>query len=94
MPYLLSTLDTLAWRYNVPEMVYPEGADPGMREIGGRDAQPLGTIYPRGGFLQTDDYRRASSRSAGRCRHAAHAAARHQPLLYEFERRLLNRPAP
>ncbi|ENO89027.1 hypothetical protein C665_00465 [Thauera aminoaromatica S2] len=25
MPYLLSTLDTLAWRYNVPEMVYPQG---------------------------------------------------------------------
>ncbi|WP_207384493.1 TraU family protein, partial [Achromobacter xylosoxidans] len=36
MPYLLSTLDTLAWRYNVPEMAYPEALIPGMREVGAR----------------------------------------------------------
>ena len=59
MPYLLSTLDTLAWRYNVPEMVYPEAVIPGMREIGGRTTLNLwGNVYPRGGFLhQTDDYK-------------------------------------
>ncbi|EIU5544173.1 TIGR03756 family integrating conjugative element protein, partial [Pseudomonas aeruginosa] len=34
MPYLLSTLDTLAWRYNVPEMAYPEALIPGRREVG------------------------------------------------------------
>jgi integrating conjugative element protein (TIGR03756 family) len=58
-PYLLSTLDTLAWRYNVPEMAYPEALTPGMREIGGRVSRNLwGNIYPRGGFLhQTDDYK-------------------------------------
>ncbi|WP_246886578.1 TIGR03756 family integrating conjugative element protein, partial [Pseudomonas chlororaphis] len=39
MPYLLSTLDTLAWRYNVPEMAYPEALIPGMREIGALDDQ-------------------------------------------------------
>ncbi|CAM5258318.1 Integrating conjugative element protein OS=Rhodanobacter lindaniclasticus OX=75310 GN=B1991_11140 PE=4 SV=1 [Rhodanobacter lindaniclasticus] len=33
MPYLLSTLDTLAWRYNIPEAVYPESLIPGIREI-------------------------------------------------------------
>ncbi len=58
MPYLLSTLDTLAWRYDVPEAVYPESLVPGMREIGARATLNLwGNVYPRGGFLhQTDDY--------------------------------------
>ena len=59
MPYLLSTLDTLAWRYNVPEMVYPESLIPGRREVGTRTGLNLWVnVYPRGGFLhQTDDYK-------------------------------------
>jgi integrating conjugative element protein (TIGR03756 family) len=59
MPYLLSTLDTLAWRYNVPEAVYPEALTPGLREVGARTSLNLwGNVYPRGGFLhQTDDHK-------------------------------------
>lgn len=59
MPYLLSTLDTLAWRYNIPEMAYPEALIPGLREVGNRTSLDLwGNVYPRGGFLhQTDDYK-------------------------------------
>ncbi|MGR0116396.1 TIGR03756 family integrating conjugative element protein [Ralstonia pseudosolanacearum] len=59
MPYLLSTLDTVAWRYDVPESVYPEALTPGMREVGGRLSMNLwGNVYPRGGFLhQPDDYK-------------------------------------
>ncbi|BCB73371.1 TIGR03756 family integrating conjugative element protein [Marinobacter fuscus] len=59
MPYLLSTFDTLAWRYNMPEAVYPESLIPGMREIGTRTRLNLwGNVYPRGGFLhQADDYK-------------------------------------
>ena len=59
MPYLLSTLDTLAWRYYIPEMVYPEALISGMREIGSYASANLwGSVYPRGGFLhQTDDYK-------------------------------------
>ncbi|NML25755.1 integrating conjugative element protein, PFL_4710 family [Aromatoleum tolulyticum] len=59
MPYLLSTLDTLAWRYYIPEMVFPEALIPGMREIGSYASANLwGSVYPRGGFLhQTDDYK-------------------------------------
>lgn len=58
MPYLLSTLDTVAWRYNIPEMAYPEALIPGEREIGTRTDRNLwGNVYPRGGFLhQSDDY--------------------------------------
>lgn len=59
MPYLLSALDTVAWRYNVPESLYPEALTPGVREIGSRLTMNLwGHIYPRGGFLhQADDYK-------------------------------------
>ncbi|CAB5671207.1 integrating conjugative element protein, PFL_4710 family [Delftia tsuruhatensis] len=62
MPYLLSTLDTLAWRYNVPELLYPEALVPGMREIGARGSLNLwGAVYPRGGFLhQVDDHKAAA----------------------------------
>ncbi|MBT2375348.1 TIGR03756 family integrating conjugative element protein [Pseudomonas fluorescens] len=62
MPYLLSTLDTLAWRYGVPEAVYPEALTPGFREIGSRAHSDLwGHLYPRSGFVQqTDDYKAAA----------------------------------
>lgn len=59
VPYLLSTLDTLAWRYNVPELAYPEALVPGQREVGARTTLNLwGNVYPRGGFLHgADDYK-------------------------------------
>ena len=62
MPYLLSTLDTIAWRYNIPEAFYPEALTPGLREIGTRTGLDLwGNVYARGGFLhQTDDYKSAA----------------------------------
>jgi integrating conjugative element protein (TIGR03756 family) len=62
LPYLLSTLDTVAWRYNLPESVYPESLIPGLREVGTRTGLNLwGHVYPRGGFLhQSDDYKAAA----------------------------------
>jgi integrating conjugative element protein (TIGR03756 family) len=62
MPYFLSTMDTLAWRYNIPEAVFPEALTPGMREIGSRPQGNLwGSIYPRGGFLHgVDDHKCAA----------------------------------
>jgi integrating conjugative element protein (TIGR03756 family) len=61
-PYLLSTFDTLAWRYTVPEMVYPESLIPGRREVGSvLSGNVWGNVYPRGGFLhQSDDYKAAA----------------------------------
>lgn len=63
MPYFISTLDTLGWRYNIPEAVYPESLLPGMREIGARASANLwGNVYPRGGFThQADDYKAAAT---------------------------------
>lgn len=62
MPYFLSTLDTIGWRHNIPEVVYPESLVPGMREIGTRTSMDLwGNVYPRGGFThQADDYKTAA----------------------------------
>jgi len=70
MPYLLSTLDTVAWRYNLPEMVYPEALIPGMREIGARLSMNLwDSLYPRGGFLHQVDDHKAAAVAAQRAGH-------------------------
>lgn len=62
MPYFLSTLDSIAWRHNLPEVVFPEALTPGAREIGSRSQSNLwGSIYPRGGFLYgVDDHKCAA----------------------------------
>lgn len=62
MPYLLSTLDTVAWRYGVSESVYPGTLIPGRREIGGLTSGDMwGSVYPHSGFIhQADDYKAAS----------------------------------
>lgn len=62
VPYFVSTLDTPGWRYNVPEVAYPESLVPGMREVGSRMSLDLwGNLYPRGGFThQADDYKGAA----------------------------------
>lgn len=62
MPYFLSTLDSIAWRHNLPEVVFPEALTPGAREIGSRAQSNLwGSIYPRGGFLYgVDDHKCAA----------------------------------
>lgn len=59
MPYYLSTLDPLGWRYGIPESVYPESLLPGMREIGSQaNGEIWGNVYPRQGFLvQPDDFK-------------------------------------
>lgn len=59
VPYFLSTLDPIAWRYGMPESVYPEALIPGMREVGSLfTASNWGNLYPRSGFLnQVDDYK-------------------------------------
>lgn len=62
VPYFLSSLDVLAWRYGLPEMVYPESLIPGRREVGSTQSGNLwGNLYPRSGSLhQADDYKTAA----------------------------------
>lgn len=57
VPYYFSGLDFLAWRFGVPEMVYPEALIPGMREIRA-NGDTWGNIYPRAGTVtQVHDYK-------------------------------------
>lgn len=59
-PYFISTLDLLAWRGGIPEMLYPEALTPGLRELG-NPGDLWGNIYPRSGALgQTNDYKAAA----------------------------------
>ena len=56
-PYFVSTLDSLAWRGGIPEMLYPEALTPGVREVGS-PGDLWGNLYPRAGALgQTNDYK-------------------------------------
>ena len=55
-PYLLSTLDLLAWRFAIPETLFPEALLPGLREIGEWPLNTWGAVYPRSGFVtQAED---------------------------------------
>ena len=82
MPYLLSTFDTLAWRYNAPEMLYPEALIPSRREVGSMASGDLwGAIYPRGGFIQQPDDHKAAAVIAQRAGDVV--TRRGQPHLYQ-----------
>ena len=55
-PYFVSGLDTLAWRFGLPEAIYPQAIIPGLREIGNFPLNTWGSLYPRSGFInQTSD---------------------------------------
>lgn len=55
-PYLLSTLDLMAWRFGIPEAAYPQALIPGLREIGTWPLNTWGAVYPRHGFVtQAED---------------------------------------
>ena len=57
-PYLLSTLDFVAWRLSLPEMLFPEALVPGLREIGAWPINTWQAVYPRSGWvLHTEDPR-------------------------------------
>ena len=82
MPYHLSVLDTVAWRYNLPELVYPESLIPGQREIGTRTSKNLwGNVYPRGGLLHQADSHKAAAVVAQRAGDIV--TRRDQPHVYQ-----------
>ena len=55
-PYLLSTLDFIAWRLALPEMLFPQSLIPGSREIGHWPLNTWQAVYPRHGFAtQSED---------------------------------------
>jgi integrating conjugative element protein (TIGR03756 family) len=61
VPYFHSGLDALAWRWSIPEMLYPQALIPGMREIGQFPLWSWGAVYPRHGLVhQSDDAKAAA----------------------------------
>jgi integrating conjugative element protein (TIGR03756 family) len=56
LPYFLSSLDALGWRWSIPETFYPEALLPGLREIGAWPLNTWGAVYPRSGWImQTEE---------------------------------------
>lgn len=65
-PYYLSAVDLIAWRFGIPEMLYPAALIPGMREMGKAPylvspGHTWGHIYPRSGAVAQDDDRKAAA---------------------------------
>jgi integrating conjugative element protein (TIGR03756 family) len=80
-PYFLSSLDSAAWRWSIPEIVYPQSWIPGLREIGQFPFYTWGAVYPRGGFgTQTDDVKLAAVTAQ---RAADVVTRKSQPHLYQ-----------
>lgn len=87
-PYFISNLDSIAWRWDVPEMFYPQSWLPLIQtwDLGdgsstwGFKANNYGAIYPRHGFMTSQDPLKAATLSAFR---AAHFITRSgEPHLY------------
>ncbi len=79
-PYYISNLDSVAWRWDVPEMFYPQSwAGFGQYDLGSI-ANNYGPIYPRHGFMTAHDPLKASVLATYR---AAHFITRSgEPHLY------------
>lgn len=60
-PYFVSNLDAIGWRWNIPEMFYPQSLIPVFNTWSlGTFGNNYGPIYPRHGFLfQNDDLKAA-----------------------------------
>ena len=60
-PHFVSGLDALAWRGEIPEILYPASLLPGLREIGQWPLHSWGSVYPRSGWVtQTDEPKAAA----------------------------------
>jgi integrating conjugative element protein (TIGR03756 family) len=64
--YYLSGLDSVGWRWQLPEVVYPQALIPGLREIGSFPLNTWGSVYPRSGWLMHPEQPKASAVAAQR----------------------------
>jgi len=96
VPYYLSGMNVLAWRFKIPEIVYPQTYVPFSNATTIGNFQPLatlsgnhdgeihnyGSVYPRNGYLLQPDPVKAAAVSAFR---AAHVVTRDgQPHVYTY----------
>lgn len=80
VPYYQSALDPVAWRFGIPEMLYPEALTPGRREIGDWPTLNWGHVYPRAGSIGTTDDPKAAAVAAQRA--ADFITRQNQPHVY------------
>ena len=66
VPYFQSGLDALAWRLEVPEMLYPASLIPGLREVGHWPLQTWGGLYPRTGWTTQSEEPKGAAINAQR----------------------------
>ena len=60
-PYYLSGLDAVGWRWQLPELVYPQALIPGLREIGAWPLNTWGSVYPRSGWVAHPEQPKAAA---------------------------------
>ena len=69
-PYFISNLDAIAWRWDVPEMFYPQSWLPLSTTWDlGNASNNYGPVYPRHGFMHSHDPLKAAVLSAYRAAH-------------------------
>lgn len=69
-PYYISNLDSVAWRWNIPEMFYPQSWTPIFNEYElGTYENNYGPIYPRHGFMTAQDPLKSAVLSSFRAAH-------------------------
>jgi integrating conjugative element protein (TIGR03756 family) len=64
--YYLSGLDAIGWRWQLPEVAYPQSLVPGWREIGNWPLNTWGSVYPRSGWITQTDQPKAAAVAAQR----------------------------
>lgn len=67
-PYYISNLDTVAWRFGIPEMIYPQSLSPVGWELGSLSYN-WGPYYPRIGHVTNHDLLKESGLIAFRSVH-------------------------
>jgi len=80
VPYFQSGLDALAWRQEVPEVLYPASWVPGLREVGTWPLQTWGSVHPRTGWTTQAEEPKAAAINAQRVGDIVTRAA--QPHIY------------
>lgn len=80
-PYLISNLDSVAWRWDIPEMFYPQSLNVFTTAYDlGDSLNNYGPIYPRHGFMTAQDPLKGAVLAAFRAVHVI--TRKNEPHLY------------
>lgn len=80
VPYFQSSVNALAWRFPIADLLHPAAWLPGLREIGAWPRNTWGHVYPRSGFVAAVPDPKAAAVAAQRAIDIVSRAA--QPHVY------------